>query len=118
MQVPLGKSDRLTPGYVIERTDVFTGDRERVKFVAKRDSSRFRVPGELMTLARWISNYYCAPIGMTLATMLPAAVKRNIGSVRKVMLDLGDPLPPGENFLQNNVNASMRSRPFPLISAR
>jgi primosomal protein N' (replication factor Y) len=34
------------------------------------------VPGDLLELAKWISVYYCAPIGMTLATMVPAAVKK------------------------------------------
>ena len=41
-----------------------------------------------LSLREWISSYYCAPIGMTLATMLPAAVKKNVGSVRKTMIDL------------------------------
>ncbi len=34
------------------------------------------IPGDLLELAKWISVFYCAPIGMTLATMVPAAVKR------------------------------------------
>ena len=34
-----------------------------------------------------------APIGMTLATMLPAAVKKRIGTTTRMFIDLGDPLP-------------------------
>lgn len=33
----------------------------------------------LLELARWISAYYLAPLGMTAASMLPAAVKRDVG---------------------------------------
>src|ERR1043165_9940671 len=29
------------------------------------------IDGELMRLARWIANYYCAPLGEVLRTMLP-----------------------------------------------
>ena len=36
------------------------------------------VPEDLLALARWISQYYCTPIGVCLATMVPAAVKRAV----------------------------------------
>jgi len=38
------------------------------------------VPVRLIELAQWISGYYCCPIGLTLASMTPAAVKRRTGS--------------------------------------
>src|SRR5262249_29706953 len=34
------------------------------------------IPRDLIELARWIAAYYCTPIGLTLSTMVPAAVKR------------------------------------------
>ncbi len=36
------------------------------------------VPSDLLEIARWISRYYCCPLGMVLATIVPAAVKKNI----------------------------------------
>lgn len=96
--VPLGKGDAPTASYVIDIADSTTLDPARLKPVIRRDDAASRLPGQLVELARWISNYYCAPIGMTLASMLPAAVKRNIGSVSKTLIDLGDPLPLGEKL--------------------
>ncbi len=36
------------------------------------------VPADLLEMARWISRYYCCPLGMVLSTIVPAAVKKNI----------------------------------------
>ncbi|HVX85270.1 MAG TPA: primosomal protein N' [Phycisphaerae bacterium] len=46
------------------------------------------VPGDLLELAKWISVYYCAPIGMTLSTMVPAAVKKAARLPMKVTVSL------------------------------
>ncbi|MDD4890826.1 MAG: primosomal protein N' [Phycisphaerae bacterium] len=42
----------------------------------------------LFELARWISEYYVSPIGRTLATMVPSAVKRQIGMAQRTMVHL------------------------------
>ena len=91
--VPLGKANASTSGYVIEVADRCDLDPEHLKFILRRDESSATLPGHLLELARWMASYYCSPIGMTLASMLPAAVKKNIGSVRRIMVDLGDPIP-------------------------
>ena len=36
------------------------------------------VPADLLEMARWISRYYCCPLGLVLSTIVPAAVKKNI----------------------------------------
>lgn len=56
------------------------------------------VPQDLLDLAAWISSYYCAPIGVTLATMVPAAVKRATRMPAEMLVHLtpaatADPLP-------------------------
>lgn len=91
--VPLGKGDKKTAGYILDISAETDVDVDVIKPVLKRDVSTARLPEQLLSLARWISNYYCAPIGMTLASMLPAAVKKNIGAVTKIMIDFGDPIP-------------------------
>lgn len=42
----------------------------------------------LLELAKWISDYYLAPLGMTAASMLPAAVKRDVGKRTREELTL------------------------------
>jgi primosomal protein N' (replication factor Y) len=91
--VPLGRGDKPTPGYVVEISGQTDVPAESIKMIEQRDAAAVRLPDRLMALARWISSYYCAPIGMTLMTMLPAAVKRNVGAVTKTMIDFGDPRP-------------------------
>jgi primosomal protein N' (replication factor Y) (superfamily II helicase) len=96
--VPLGRGDTPTAGYVIDTSTTTKLDPENIKFISKLDDAGVQLTGQLLELARWISNYYCSPIGMTLASMLPAAVKKNVGAVRKTMVDLGDPLPLDEKL--------------------
>src|ERR1043165_5214532 len=69
--VPLGRGDTPTHGYVIDRTKSIDIDPDQIKFISHRDLDGVRLTSQLLELARWISSYYCAPIGMTLATMLP-----------------------------------------------
>lgn len=51
---------------------------EKVKPVAARLDAA--IAPALVELARWIASYYVCPIGMVLATMTPASVKRGVGS--------------------------------------
>jgi primosomal protein N' (replication factor Y) (superfamily II helicase) len=57
------------------------------------------VPADLLQLARWISSYYCAPIGTTLAAMVPAAVKRAARLPQRVLIHLTDAARDRELFL-------------------
>ena len=84
--VPLGRRDRPTAGYVTARSD--TSDRDQVKFIKRRDPAGVSLTGDLIELARWLSAYYCCPLGMVYATMLPAAVKRGTGTVTRTQVRL------------------------------
>ncbi len=53
---------------------------------------RTSLPVALVELARWMSDYYVCPLGMVLASMLPAAVKKDVG-VRRVDLFSPSPTP-------------------------
>ena len=92
--VPLGRADTPTPGYVIEISDTTDVDPQRIKPVERRDETTPRLPAQLLELARWLSSYYCTPIGMTLATMVPAAVKRRVGLVTRTLVELAAPPTP------------------------
>ena len=94
VRVPLGRGDTATPGYVIEICDAVGLDPARIKPVAGREPTG-ALPAQLLELARWISSYYCTPIGMTLAAVTPAAVKRQVGMVTRTLVDLPSGTAPG-----------------------
>jgi primosomal protein N' (replication factor Y) len=50
--------------------------RPQFKEILRVERDILPIPGDLIELGRWIAAYYCAPIGLTLSTMVPAAVKR------------------------------------------
>jgi len=92
--VPLGPGNRPTAGYVIRRASAEEAaalDPRKVKRVVARDGDTPPLPGELVQLARWISGYYCCPIGITVSSLLPAAVRRAVGTVTRTFIDLGGP---------------------------
>jgi len=90
--VPLGRKDRPVGGYVLSLSDQSDVDPRKLKPIAARDRQAVNLPDELVELARWISRYYCCPLGMVFATMLPAAVKHGKGLVKRTYVDLHDPI--------------------------
>ncbi|MDX2114612.1 MAG: primosomal protein N' [Planctomycetota bacterium] len=98
VRAPLGRGDTPTEGYVIAlgalREVAEEGMAARVKPLLGRaarsaSSGAPRFPPTLIQLAQWMAGYYCCPIGMVLATMIPAGVKRQTGSVDRPLLALG-----------------------------
>jgi primosomal protein N' (replication factor Y) (superfamily II helicase) len=49
-----------------------------------------RLPDQLIALAQWMADYYICPLGMVLATMLPAAVKHGTGLRSRTLLARAD----------------------------
>lgn len=80
--VPLGRRNEQVSGFVVElaqQTDI-----THVKSIIGRDSHSISLTPDLVELARWISNYYCCPLGMVFSTMLPAAVKHGTGLITQI----------------------------------
>src|SRR5688572_9122807 len=77
VRVPLGRSNRPTHGYVISIRD--HSDYPKIKPLLGIDDERVLVPPRLMELARWMSRYYCTPLGTVLESVIPSAVKKKIG---------------------------------------
>jgi primosomal protein N' (replication factor Y) len=93
VRVPLGRGDARVEGTVVRVIDAAADagiDRSRLKFVESRAGSAPALPAQLMELAQWMSAYYLCPVGMTLAAMLPAAVKRGTGTVTRTFVDLAE----------------------------
>jgi len=99
VQVHLGSSRTPTPGVVVcvggpellERLDP-----RRVKPLTRANGAR--LSESLVTLARWMSDYYVAPLGLVLAGMMPAAVKSRAGERRVERVELVSPAPPPEGL--------------------
>jgi primosomal protein N' (replication factor Y) len=77
VRVPLGRRNRPALGYVIAIKD--RSDFPRVKPLIEIEDERVLVTPGLMDLSRWMSRYYCAPLGTVLDSVIPAAVKKRIG---------------------------------------
>ncbi|MFG0258103.1 MAG: primosomal protein N' [Phycisphaerales bacterium JB043] len=93
VEVPMGRGSRLAPGYVIATSPETLLDVSRVKFVRSRTG--VSLPAGMMELARWVSEYYCAPMGMVLASMVPSSVKRATGRVVRMMVERSGVEPEG-----------------------
>lgn len=100
--VPLGRGDRAVHGWVLKRLEEgeSTLPRSKLKSIIERARAIAPLPLPLVELARWISAYYCCPLGVTLAGILPAAVKLGRGRVTRTLVDrapaTGDATPPSE----------------------
>lgn len=91
--VPLGRGDnpKCVGGYVVAvgGAELLGGlPVQRVKAIANVERSA--MTPALVELAKWIGGYYVTPLGMVLASMVPSAVKRAVGT-RKA--DLVRPAP-------------------------
>jgi primosomal protein N' (replication factor Y) len=122
VQVPLGRGNRPVNGTVLAITDqvpVFRESRQKeppppaaaepqdslwnitplkpepraaIKNILSVYPEIDPVPADLLEMARWISRYYCCPLGLVLATIVPAAVKKNIRLPRQILVhDVDDP---------------------------
>ncbi|MBP7275244.1 MAG: primosomal protein N' [Kiritimatiellae bacterium] len=71
--VPFGRAERR--GYVVELRDrtEHTGTLKFIKSAAGREEM---IRGSLLQLARWMADYYIAPIETAVRTVLPGAVRR------------------------------------------
>ena len=77
VRVPLGRNNRPVHGYVVAvRAE---SEYPKIKPISAIDDERVLITPQLMELARWMSRYYVAPLGMVLDSILPSAVRKRIG---------------------------------------
>jgi len=89
VEVPLGK--KKVGGVVVGLGGPeLLGDIDplKIRVIAKRSGAM--LPGPLVELAKWIAGYYVCPLGMVLGTMVPSAVKREIGRREEAVLVRSD----------------------------
>jgi len=100
VRVPLGRGNTVAEGIVVDvgGKEILEGlSPKRVKPILEAQSRI--LSEELISLGRWIARYYIAPLGMTLSSMIPSAVKSDTGRRHEERLepaqDLCDELPEG-----------------------
>jgi primosomal protein N' (replication factor Y) len=77
VRVPLGRRNRAAYGYVIGISE--TTKLSRIKSVMSIEDDRVLLTPAMMQLARWMSRYYCAPLGAVIDSIIPSAVKKRVG---------------------------------------
>jgi len=77
LMVPFGKNRKPSPAFCVAvAQEPWTSTLKPVADVLDDD----RLLGdELLELGRWISRYYCTPLGRTLAAMVPEAIRKQSG---------------------------------------
>jgi primosomal protein N' (replication factor Y) len=100
--VPLGRGNTPTKAWVLEilHEPPTLPNNKEPKQVFDKDSEAITLPPELVDLAKWMSQYYFAPIGPTLATMLPGPVRHGTGLVTRQLVDLEENPPPDVRVTQ------------------
>ena len=97
VEVPFGRGDKGTPGYCVRLTDVVP-DRA-VKAIAKVLDDEALLDDHLLTLTRWMADYYLVGWGQVLHAVVPAGAREQAGTKATVFLEavpseeLPDPLP-------------------------
>lgn len=94
VRVPLGRGNKPAEGVVVRvgGVELLDGlDPRKVKAIVARTGSR--LPASLIAMAEWMAIYYVCPLGMVLATMMPAAVKRGVGLKTTTLLQRADAPP-------------------------
>lgn len=88
VDVPLGRGNRRTAGIVVATGGPeLLGGLPAAKVKAVLGASQARIPPQLIELARWMAEYYVCPLGMVLATMMPAAVKHGVGTRTRTVVE-------------------------------
>ncbi len=99
------------PGYVIDEERVPEAGRDRIRLIDARDDPGLSLPRDLVSLARWISSYYCCPLGVTLSSILPSPVRKGVGLVTTTLIDIGDGGAEGATPAQRRILEILRELP-------
>jgi primosomal protein N' (replication factor Y) (superfamily II helicase) len=82
VKVPLGS--RTHVGYVVGFED--TPSFSPLKQILGLADSELIVPENIMSLARWMSDYYCTELGMVLKSVVPAPVRKEKAKFRFITI--------------------------------
>ncbi len=84
VEVPFGKHNKRVPAFVLgvltDAEAIHKARQFHLKQVQKIIDAAPLLDSQLMSLARWIAEYYVCPLGQVLASIIPAAVKHDAGA--------------------------------------
>ena len=72
--VPFGRSEAR--GYVVSLSDQSGVDASKLKEIRDRVGKKPLIEQNILDLARWIADYYSAPVEAAVRTVLPSAVRK------------------------------------------
>lgn len=90
VKVPLGRGNKPVHGYVVGLSQELPAGRT-LKPVMAIDDARVLLRPPLMELTRWMSRYYCCPLGAVIESVIPSAVKKKVGLGYTAMVKLAWP---------------------------
>ncbi len=82
VRVPLGTRKQV--GYIVGFVD--KPSFSPLKKILGLVESELKVPDNVMELARWMSDYYCTDLGLTLRSVVPAAVRKDSAKFKYVII--------------------------------
>ena len=85
VDVPLGRKSVAGIVVAVGGRELL-GELDPIKVRPVKARTGAGLTGTLVELAKWMSAYYVCPLGMTLATMMPAAVKKDVGRCEQKVL--------------------------------
>ena len=86
IRAPFGKGGREQIGFCVDFPD--RAEVAKVKPILEIVDPAPLLDAHMLELARWISQYYCCTLGAALSAMVPAAVKRQTGMVKRTYIQL------------------------------
>ena len=98
VRVPLGRKNRAVRGWVVSIGPA--SHPAKLKNLLGLDDERVLVTPSVMELARWMARYYCAPLGVVLESVIPAAVKKKIGIGYSNIVRLAQEMPAIQEALE------------------
>lgn len=77
VEIPFGRGNRLTTGYVLELTDQAAFDPAKLKEIVRLIPESITAPNQMLALASWIRTNYGGTMNQALKTVLPVKRKEN-----------------------------------------
>ena len=99
VKVPLGRNNKSAIGYVVSIHS--ESEYPKIKKLTDIDDDRVLVNAKMLELARWMSRYYCTPLGAVIESIIPAAVKKKIGIGYSQMIALAQDRDKTQTILEN-----------------
>lgn len=78
VKVPLGRGNTPAYGLVVSVGEA-AASKYKIKPIIEIADERALLDGNLLELSRWMSRYYCCPLGIVMESLVPSAVRRRVG---------------------------------------